>query len=198
MRSSPSAPDVTLESFLLQKRSAIVRKWLDVVLETYPAETAKFLKGQKNRFANPVGSIVSQGIEDLFQELLQTQAIDPERVAPFLDRIIRIRAVQDFSPSQAIAFVFLLKKVIREELGFAIRENQLSEELSALESRIDRLALLSFDVYMQCREKVYELRTTEWKNRLFRLLQKADLLCEIEEQKSDLKDANIDSLNEAR
>jgi hypothetical protein len=32
-----------------------------------------------------------------------------------------------------------------------------------LESRIDELALLAFEIYMQCREKIYECRVNEVK-----------------------------------
>ena len=196
MSSPQQVRDITLESLLLQKKSAIVRKWFDAILETYPADTAKFLKAQKNQFANPVGAMISEGIEGLFEELLN--GVDPEKVSPFLDKVIRIRAVQDLTPTQAIAFVFVLKRLIREELGSDIQKHQLSDELLFVESRIDGLALLSFDIYMKCREQVYEIRATEWKNRLFRLLQKTNMMGEIPEEQPDPKDTNIDSLNEVR
>lgn len=159
-----------------------------MILETYPADTSTFLKKQKDRFANPVGSTISQGIEGLFDELLKE--MDSDKVSTFLDKIIRVRAVQDFSPSQAMAFIFLLKKVIREELGREIRENGLAEELLKLESRIDILALLSFDIYMKCREKIYEIRVNEVKNTVHMLLKRANLICEIPEQEPDLRDDN--------
>lgn len=194
MSSPQQVRDITLESLLLQKKSAIVKKWFNAILETYPAETAKFLSSQKNQFANPVGSTVSHEIENIFQELLQAQGIDPEKVSPFLDKIIRIRAIQDFSPSQAVAFVFFLKKVIREVLAFDIQKNQLSEELLALEARIDDLALLSFDIYMKCREKLYELKANDVINGTYLLLKRARLICETPEPGSDHKDDHITSL----
>ncbi|MEW5948820.1 MAG: RsbRD N-terminal domain-containing protein [Thermodesulfobacteriota bacterium] len=196
MSSPQQVRDITLARLLSQKKSAIVRKWLDAILETYPADTAKFLKAQKNQFANPVGAMISEGIEGLFEELLN--GVDTEKVSPFLDRVIRIRAVQDFTPTQAIAFVFVLKRLIREELESDIQQHQLSGELLFIESRIDDMALLSFDIYMKCREQVYEIRATEWKNRLFRLLQKTNMIGEIPEEQPDPKDTNIDSLNEVR
>ncbi|TSA12734.1 MAG: hypothetical protein D4R73_02045 [Deltaproteobacteria bacterium] len=185
---------MTLESLLSQKKSAIVKKWFNAILETYPAETAKFLSSQKDQFANPVGSTVSHEIENIFQELLQAQGFDREKVSPFLDKIIRIRAIQEFSPSQAVAFVFFLKKVIREVLAFDIQKNQLSEELLALEARIDDLALLSFDIYMKCREKLYELKANDVINGTYLLLKRARLICETPEPGSDHKDDHINSL----
>lgn len=181
--------DMNLNNLLLERKSAILKRWFDLILESYPADTTSFLKGQKNRFANPVGYTISQGIDGLFGEILLE--LDSERVSPFLDNIMRIKAVQDFSPSQAISFIFLLKKVIRKELGSEIRGDRISEELLALESRIDDLALLSFDIYMKCRERIYELKSNEVRNMTFRLLQKANLVYEIQEQESDLESATL-------
>ncbi len=181
--------DMNLNNLLLERKSAILKRWFDLILESYPADTTSFLKGQKNRFANPVGYTISQGIDGLFGEILLE--LDSERVSPFLDNIMRIKAVQDFSPSQAISFIFFLKKVIRKELGSEIRGDRISEELLALESRIDDLALLSFDIYMKCRERIYELKSNEVRNMTFRLLQKANLVYEIQEQESDLESATL-------
>ncbi|MEW6571329.1 MAG: RsbRD N-terminal domain-containing protein [Nitrospirota bacterium] len=181
-----------LENLLTHKRSTILKKWFDVVIKTYPPETALFLKSQKDHFANPVGSTIMQGIEDLFGELLQ--GINSERVPTYLDNIIRIRAVQSFTPSQAISFVFLLKKVIREELEKEVMENGLSEELLALESRIDDLALLAFDIFMQCREKIYELKAMELNNQTYSLLKRAKLIIDLEEQESCPKGDNSENL----
>jgi hypothetical protein len=183
---------VNLENLLTQKRSTIVKKWFNVVIETYPPETALFLKSQKDRFSNPVGSVILQGIEDLFREILQ--GIDSEKLPTYLDNIIRIRAVQDFTPSKAISFIFHLKNVIREELRKDIKENGLSEELLALESRIDEVALLAFEIFMQCREKIYDLKAMELSNQTYTLLKRAKLIIDLEEQESCPKGDNSENL----
>ena len=160
-------------------------------METYPADTKRFLKKQKDQFSNPVGYTISKEIENLYKELLQ--GVDPDRVSPILDGIIRIRAVQDFSPSQAIVFIFLLKRVIREELDTEIREKHLSDELLRFESKIDELALLAFDIYMKCREKIYEIRVNETINQVSRLLKRVDMISEIPEWETDPKGGNINT-----
>ena len=76
--------------------------------------------------------------------------------------------------------------MIREELKSEIRENQLSEELTSFESQIDALALLSFDIYVKCRERIFEIKANEMKKMTYRLLKRANLICEIEEQESDI------------
>jgi hypothetical protein len=168
-----------LEKLLSEKGPAVLDRWLKSILKSYPADTQRFLKKQKDPFANPVRHTISKETENIYKELLK--GVDRDRVSPFLDRIIRIRAVQDFSPSQAVAFIFLLKKVIREALDKEIGEHQLSDDLLVLESKIDDLALIAFDVYMRCREKIYALSANEARNQVYRLLQKKGLMAEIPE-----------------
>jgi len=172
-----------LKDLLSERKTAIVKKWFDLILQDYPADATHFFKEQKNRFANPVGHTISQGIGELFDELVHGPDFD--KVYSSLDDIIKIKAVQDFSPSQALSFIFLLKKVIREEMKREIRENQFSDELTSLESGIDKMALLAFDIYMKCRERIYEIKADEVRRITFRLLQKAKLVCEIKEEDLD-------------
>jgi hypothetical protein len=164
-----------LKKLLQERKTPIVKRWIDAVTETYPDDTSRFLKKQKDQFANPVGYTISQGIEHLFDALLQGMLQD--KVSAFLDSIIRIRAIQDFTPSEAVAFIFRLKKVIRQELGDDILKQQgMPEALSTFDSTIDDLALYAFDIYMKCREKIYELKANEARNMTFRLLQKAQMI----------------------
>ncbi len=141
------------------KSASILGKWLQLILDTYPADTAQFLQHEKDRFVNPVGCIISQEIKTIYGELIHEMNLGT--LTASLDGIIRIRSVQEFSPSLAIGFIFLLKQAAREELASDIAGNRISEELLDFESRIDRLALLAFDIYMECREKVCEIRVNE-------------------------------------
>ncbi|MFC2046777.1 RsbRD N-terminal domain-containing protein [Chloroflexota bacterium] len=179
---------MTLEHSLLQKKSAILRRWFHLIMETYPADSSRFLKQEKDRFANPVGYTISQEIKSLYEELLQNTNLD--KISASLDSIIRIRSVQDYPPSQAIAFVFLLKKAIREELANYIGRNLDYEDLLKFEVRIDELALLALDIYTKCREKVHNIRLNEVKaegERAFRLLEISNLIYEKPETEQSLE-----------
>jgi hypothetical protein len=165
-----------LNKFLEEKKSAFLKRWFNLIVETYPDESTRFLKTQKDRFANPVGHALSKALDRLYAEVVS--GVDPQRAAPALDQIIRIRAIQNFSPSQAVAFVFFLKTVIREALEEEIRESGIKEELLILETRIDQLALLAFDQYMGCREKLYDLKANELRRQTYRLLQRANIIGE--------------------
>jgi len=150
-----------LENILVQKKSAILDRCFRLVMDTYPSDTSKFLKQEKDQFINPVGHAISEGIEALYSELIKE--MNSDKLHTSLNNIIRIRSVQDFSPSQAIAFIYLLKRAIREELEFEIRQQEILEELLTFESKIDEIVLFAFDIYMRCREKIYELRINEVK-----------------------------------
>ena len=115
----------------------------------------------------------SEGLEGLYGALLQE--LEREQVLTCLDEIIRIRALQDFAPSQALAFIFLLKNVIRQELAEEIQKENLAAEILDLESRIDGLALLGFDIYTKRREKIYEIKADEAKRRVSGLMRKSGL-----------------------
>jgi len=176
-----------LNDLLGQKRSTILAKWFRLVSDAYPAETSQFLKREKDRFANPVGHAISSALEALYDELVR--GMDREKVSVALDGIIRIKAVQDFQPSQAVSFLFQLKSLVRNEIQTELRENQISsEELLAFDSNIDALALLSFDIFVKCREKIYELKANRIKNSTFRLLERANLISEIPDQETDPQD----------
>ena len=162
-----------LSTLLSQKKAAILGRWLAMIFESYPPETAIFLRKEKNRFDNPAGSRISEGLEGLYGALLQE--MDRDEILTCLDEIIRIRALQNFTPSQALAFIFLLKIVIREELAEEIRKENLAAEILDLESRIDGLALLGFDVYTKRREKIYEIKADEAKRRVSGLMRKTGL-----------------------
>jgi len=180
---------MVLEYFLSQKKAAILERWFHFILETYPAGTSRFLKQEKDRFVNPVGYTTYREIEALYEELLR--GMNSDKLSASLNSIIKIRSVQDFPPSRAIAFIFLLKKAIRGELESEIRENRLLQELWEFESRIDKLALLALDIYMKCREKLYEIRVNEVKaerERAFKLLERTNLMYGKLEKEQDLKD----------
>ncbi len=151
---SPLAGDV-LKLKVCMEKSRIVEEWLQRTIRTYPQST--FASKDRDPFRNPVRNTLSEGLTTLFDQLVAPT--DPAAVAEALDRIIRLRAVQNFSAGEAVAFIFLLKGVLRDE--FAGECSLTVEELAALEDRIDELVLLAFDIFMKCREQIYRIRAKE-------------------------------------
>lgn len=144
---------------LARNRAVILQRWIRLIFETYPPDTASFLQREKDQFLNPVGYTIAQESKAILDGLAQGMPV--EELGPVLDNIIRLRAVQDFSPSQAVSFVFLLKRVVHEALATDKGDKPSQEELLAFESWVDGLALLAFDTYMRRRERIFEIRTKE-------------------------------------
>ncbi len=155
---------MNLLSLLSERKASLADRWLHRLFESYPPQTAIFLKKEKDRFDNPVGYQLAEGLGHILETLIQER--DQDEILAAMDEVVCVRALQNFSPSQALAFIFLLKNVIREELAKELKDGQFSQELQEVESRIDGMALLGFDVYTQRREKLCEIRVNEVKQRV--------------------------------
>ena len=158
---------------LSAKSPAILEKWLDTLLSSYPPETVLFFKKEKDPFANPITHQLTRGLTDILTVLLEEQGAEAARTA--MDEVIRVLALQNLNPSQALAFIFYLKHIVREELAQELADPSLTLAMIDLESRIDGLALLGFDSYMQRREKLCDLKVSEVKSRVSGLLRRAGI-----------------------
>ena len=147
-----------LNEVLAVKREAVLGRWFQAVLATYPEDTARFLAGGADPFANPVGHTVREGLGRLYSCFVADAPVS--ELSSAIDGIVRIRAVQEFTPSAAVGFVYALRGILREELAAVVLD---PAGQAALDNGIDRLALIAFDVYMQCREKIFEIRVREIK-----------------------------------
>ena len=157
---------------LAGKKKEILKHWFQTTVDSYPADTARFLKNQQDPFANPVGQTTYRSLEALVDALIA--GAGREAMMEALDPVIRIRAVQSFTPSKATAFVFSLKQIIRDCLPGE------SGDMVPLDRRIDEMAMVAFDLFMGCREKIYELKATESRNQFFGSLKRAGLIAETE------------------
>lgn len=146
---------MTLNNALLKNRESILDRWFELILNTYPQQTQEFVKREKDPFANPIGYTIKKGIEGIFDWLLQVD--ETNRVFTILEGIIKIKAVENISPQEAISFVFLLKQAIREK----VKIEKFCKELLTFESKIDKLATISFDIFMKCKEKIYQLKNNK-------------------------------------
>lgn len=151
---------MTLEEALHNNRYKIVDRWVKYTLTTYEA-SAFFIK-EKDAFANPVGGTVRDALKKLFALLIKG-AESAELVEP-LSRMMHLRSVQEFSPSQAVAPLNAVKHITREILESDKETKVLISELYDFEFRVDLALLAAFDLYVECREKVYQIRIDEIKS----------------------------------
>ena len=131
--------------------AAILDQWFSRAVTTYPEETALFLGMETDRFRNPVGVNLRENLALLLRELLG--GMDTAVLRPALEAVIRLRAVQEASVAEALAFIFQVRPLVRQALPGHDRES--------LDTRVDRLALLAFEEYVRCRERLSEIRLNE-------------------------------------
>jgi hypothetical protein len=165
-----AARDQEFTALLERNRKQIVKAWLQGVVNTYPPKTSEFLTSQKDQFANPIGANLARDLDSIFTQLLQEQSSDALYTA--VDGIIRVRAVQDFTPSAAVGCFLQLKNIVRQVVGTQIRDQDLLHELAGFDAKIDQLMLTAFEAFVHCREKIWELKAKEAQHRTKNLLRK--------------------------
>ena len=132
-----------------------MERWVGQTLRSYSPEMLPFLSGELDPFRNPVGYTLRTNLAALAHELLGD--MDKGRITEAMDALVRVRAVQNFSPADAVRFVFELRLAIHETTGSVSQ---------SLDGRIDELALIAFEQYMRCREQLFDLRLNELRSRV--------------------------------
>jgi len=175
-----------LSEALARRRGAVIDAWLARILRGYSGSTARFFLEEKDPFRNPVGLAFKRGLPALFDQLVGE--MDPAALKAALDDLVRIRAVQDFTASQAVAFVFDLKEVVRAALREDDAAGMPAIDLEPLDGRIDEMALAAFDLYLECRERLLEIRVHEMQRRMFLLERMSPALAESSAQAAESGD----------
>jgi len=147
-----------------QMRDLFVREWLASTLRTYPEQTGRFLSHERDRFRNPVGHTLRAALSALAGELFGS--FDRTRVTASLGEVVRLRAVQEFSPAEAVEFVTLARHAAR---GLAKTEHpQLAAgALEVLNARIDDMVVMAADLFEQCRVEVRAIAARAARRRVF-------------------------------
>lgn len=164
-----------IEDQLRKHKEKISQKWFDLLMGTYPLEGGGLFKKERDQFANPVGNTFRAAIGEIVDEFLGENRA--EALSTLLDKVIRVRAVQSFSPSEALAFVFCLKTIAEQVLEEELAEGEAGMvDLRGFERKVEGLGLLAFDVYSRCRENLFEIKVEEMKRNTRRLLERAQLI----------------------
>lgn len=148
-----------LTKLLKENREKILKTWFEMIVAFYPEEMVYFISNEKDRFLNPVGSIISEGIGVIYDVIAEGK--DKGDTASAIDNIMKIMAIEDIKPSIATSFGYFLKRILMEWCAPYLKESKLLEELHALNDRIDEITLMAFDFYMGCREQINRIRIKE-------------------------------------
>lgn len=162
---------MTLREILVERRAVLAERWLDAVLAEYGSVTAARWRRERDPFANPIGHVLSTSLPALLEAVAGEGEPAPAAVGA-LEDVVRIRCVQDLTPSRAVRFVYLLRDVVRRELAAELAGGAHGEELAEVDRRVERLALTAFDAYARCRERIFQLRQEELKRSVASLLRR--------------------------
>jgi hypothetical protein len=161
---------MTFRDLLEERKDTIVDRWVDEVLSAYPSDAAALFRVQQDPFSNPLGHSVREGTRGIFRAIMG--GMDQEELRSHLDQIIRIRAVQDLTPSQALSFVFSLRSIVRDVIPEAKANGGHQDELAALDQKIDETAVAAFELYSAMREELAQLRVKEVRRQVAFVLDK--------------------------
>jgi hypothetical protein len=162
-----------LRELLKRRRAEIAERWFQDALSAYPSRAVDAWCRERDPFANPVGHALREGTRAVLDAVVD--GTGPAAVRDGLGETLKIRAIQEMAPSVALAFVFRLKPVIRAELGQALGNDTVLRELAELEAAIDQAALTAFDLYVEHRERLVELRIAELKRNIPWAVARAEL-----------------------
>ncbi|PIE65697.1 MAG: hypothetical protein CSA26_02630 [Desulfobacterales bacterium] len=151
---------MNLTDALKSHKNDILTLWIDRTLDSYTSPG--FFKKAKDHFANPVGVNTTAALTTIFDLLVDNS--EPSAYADALDQIIRIRAVQALTPAQAVAPLLELKWIVKSQFSAKQDTQPLLMELDEFDCEIDRIALMGFNIYMECREQLYRCRIQEIKS----------------------------------
>jgi hypothetical protein len=135
--------------------------WREQVFSSYSAPAAQLIRGTPDPTRNPLGYRIHEGTEAVLRLLILPDASRDAWLAA-MDPMMRTQAVRGQSASEAIGFVFLLKRAIRAVFGGSLD----AAARDALDQRVDELALVAFDAYSRCRDDIQEIRVRAMRRRV--------------------------------
>jgi len=159
-----------IEELIGKNFDTILQKWNQSIIDSYPQESGKYLLENKNKFSNPVGYTIENSLKPIL-EAVKDMSFD-EKAKKSLDDIIRIRAVQDFSPSDALGFIKSLRAIIISELSSNIDYSPGKGDFLKLDRIFDEISSFSIDTYVDLRERIFRIKSNETRNGFERMIER--------------------------
>ena len=135
----------------MSKLDSIVDSWFVKAIEIYPETARSGMMQTGDRFRNPVATTLRESLEILAREL--SGGMECSAVTSAVDTIVRVRAVQECKPEDAVGFPAQLRKIIREQ--------QLESLFPDMEQRLDALSQAASHQYALCKKDIARVRARE-------------------------------------
>jgi rsbT co-antagonist protein RsbR len=154
-----SAANNTIQN-VLANDATLLTEWIDLQLASMSLRSDLIkgaeLRTQSREFIGLLSTALQSGITDI-----DTQSWAPVR--DFLGSVSRSRALQGFSSTETATFVFSLKQPLFARLHrmFDRDPQPLADELWKATMLLDRLGLLTTEIYLRSREEVISRQQQE-------------------------------------
>jgi len=167
--------DDSLISFFTEHSSAIRKSWFKALVSEYPEESARHIGSSTDEFANPIGHVIGEVADSMVKGL--AEGAPASELAERMFPLIKIKAVQSFTPAEAMNCLLALKRMVLSRLKTSGHED--AEAIAAsVDLLFDEMLCLCFNLYCQCRDKLHEVKEDELKRNLFMLLKRSGALDE--------------------
>lgn len=142
----------TWERIIRENRETILKRWLEFGLDLFSGKMAP-------------GTPISEALADGMGMMLDGFAEDGERFREGVSRVTRILAVHPFRPSRSLSLFRELRSIL-QEIGGSEGDAQFCTE------RIEGMLFEAFDLFMEHRETIYQLKVEESRSKMHMLLRR--------------------------
>ena len=129
---------------LKSKKKRILDIWRDKIFEKYPIKPT----------IPEIIDYVEECTEKIFDKFIEVyNGGSFEGVEEAVDDLMRYLAVDSqLSAGESIEYIFFLKEIILKEFSPSM------DDFIKVSRIVDKLASMAFDIYVKCREHIFELR----------------------------------------
>ncbi len=162
-----------LKNICNENKDKLLLLWLNDFFNHHKLDDIGVSRTIDDKFLNPVAFTIKAATAELLPAILG-EDIDPENIKFHINEILKIQAIQQLSPAQALLPIINIKSHI---LALITEKNEYLREYLEISQRLDTLLLMAFDIFTQEKEKIYRIRVNELKSaqsQILRLFQEKE------------------------
>ncbi len=137
--------------------------WLNEFLKHHGIDSVAVSRTVDDKFLNPAGHIIKATTNSLFKAIMG-EDIEQEKIIRDMQELMRLQAIQQLSPAQALFPFIAIKEHIYTTVKALLSTSEAFEQYKEMTGRVDTLMLMAFDIYTQDKEDVFRIRIKEVKN----------------------------------
>ncbi len=149
-----------LKDICKENEEKILLSWLNDFFHHHKLDDIGVSRTITDKFLNPVAFTIKASTKEIFPAIIGDD-VEPDTIKFHLDEILKIQAIQQLSPAQALLPLITIKNHI---YAFTNNDAKLISEFKEMTDRLDTLLLMAFDIFTQEKEKIYRIRVNELKS----------------------------------